>query len=146
MQIVSTKQVSLAGKQRSGYASSIGPMLGKMEPGQSLLVDVDLSEVQALPDEAALTAYATANEIKVRAGEPVHTAISRWLASRQRTRIMAALDLDKQKHYFRSQLVEPSEGVYTQIAIVCEPAANKPQRKPRAKKGEGQGKKAAASK
>ena len=135
MEIVETQKVSFAKASRSGYASMLGKHLKGMKPGQSLLVSVDYSEIQAL-DEEGLQAFAAAHKITSKPGEGIASAISRWIASRQRTRIMASLNLGElPAYYYHTKLVSPNtEGLIEKIAIVCDPLEVKPARSPRKKK------------
>ena len=135
MQIVDTKEVSFATASRTGYAAKLAESLKKLSPGKCLLEDVDYSEIASL-DEEGLEAFAAKHKIKAKTHEDLASAISRWVASRQRTRIMASLNPDiLPDFYYHTRLVAPGpSGLIEKIAIVCDPPEARPVRAPRKRK------------
>lgn len=130
MKIVKTEEVSFSRSSRTGFSSMLLGHLERLEPGQTLLVDVDYALVDDL-DDGEMDDFAKENEIKVKAHEETIAAISRWIASKQRTRIMAALGSSglSKKHYFHTRLVTPdAHGLIREIAVICDDIALKPKR------------------
>ncbi len=129
MQIVDTAEVTLARHARGGRTAKILSLLGKMKPGQTLLIDVDGAEID-------LEAFAKANAIEEEDETARNIACSRALANQQKTRMMASLSGQlPQNHYFTARLAAPDDdGFYSQIAILCLPAQERPPRKPRTSK------------
>jgi hypothetical protein len=130
MQIVDTAEVTLARHARGGRTAEILSHLEKMKPGQTLLIDVDGTDIEDLD------AFAKANKIEEEDETARNIACSRVLANQTKTRMMASLSGQlPQQHYFTARLAAPDDdGFYSQIAILCLPAQERPARKPRTSK------------